>query len=185
MGLRAWDKPLYRVQGSVPHSGSLGTEAYPTPLHRFDAPAGRYPITYANDSRVGVFAEVYVDRGRRLGMEDADRRLVRIEPDAPLPVLDLLSDDTLGLLDLDERISTGDDYERCQQWALKAYESFEELCGIRYGARCAGRRTANYALFADRCASRVEARDLGRLADLADVVLAAADVYKLRVRFLA
>lgn len=166
------------------NSGSLDYRTYPTPRYRFDAPAGEYPTIYTNDSRVGVFAEVYVDRGRRLGSEDAGRRLVEIEPERPLPVVDLLSDNILTALDLDERISTGEDYERCQQWALALYETLPELCGIRYGARCAGRATANLALFADRCASNVALKDHGRLEDLPEVVLAATDRYKLRAAFL-
>ena len=166
------------------NSGTLDYRIYPTPRYRFDAPAGQYPIVYTNDSRVGVFAEVYVDRGRRLGSKDADRRLVEIVPERPLPIIDLLSDDILAALDLDERISTGEDYERCQQWALALYETLPELCGISYGARCAGRATANVALFADRCVSDVALKDHGRLKDLPGVVLAATDRYKLRATFL-
>lgn len=180
-----WTGPLYRIQDDAPASGRLSTTTYPTPHHRYDPQDGRYPVTYANDSRVGVFAEVYVDRGRRLGPEDADRRLVRMVAERPLEVFDLLNDDTLGLLDLDERVSTGDDYERCQQWALKLYESFEDVHGIRYGARCAGRSTANFAIFAERCVDDVRVVDLGRLKDLESVVLAATDAYKLRATFLA
>jgi hypothetical protein len=112
-----WEAPLFRIQDS----GVLGYRAYPEPLHRFDAPAGEYAVVYANDSEVGVFAEVYVDRGRRLGMEDARRHLVRILPGRPLRLVDLRADDTLAAVDLDARISVGDDYEACQEWALAFY----------------------------------------------------------------
>lgn len=173
-------EPLFRIQDTA----QLIYRTYPEPRYRFDAPGGRYPILYTNDSKVGVFAEVYVDRARRLGTEDAGRRLVEITPRSALALIDLTSDETLGAFELDERISTGDDYERCQQWALHLYRAMPNLQGIRYGARCAGRRCANVALFADRCAALLDVRDLGRLADLEEVVLRAADRYNLSVAFL-
>lgn len=176
-----WDGALFRIQNAE----TLVYKRYPGPRHRFDAPAGQYATIYANDSRIGVFAEVYVDAGRRLGAEDENRHLVEIVPQSPLPVIDLLSEDTLRDLKLDERISTGEDYERCQEWALKLYDEWPEVYGIRYGARCAGRSTANVALFAERCADSFEVRSLGRLGNLEETVLEAADRYGLRASFLA
>lgn len=180
MQLSAWDRSLYRIQDAA----ALAYRTYPSAKYRFDAPAGQYPILYANDSEFGVFAEVYVDRGRRLGPEDAGRHLVKLVPTSPLPLVDLLSDGTLRDLELDERISTGDDYERCQQWALKIYEEWPEVLGISYGARCAGRRTANVALFAERCEEQLDADPLGHLKDLEETVLSATDRYGLRASFL-
>lgn len=180
MQLSTWDRSLYRIQDAA----ALAYRTYPSARHRFDALAGQYPILYANDSEVGVFAEVYVDRARRLGPEDADRHLVELAPTSPLPLVDLLSDEILKDLKLDERISTGDDYERCQQWALKIYEEWPEAMGIRYGARCAGRRTSNVALFAERCEEELNLESLGRLKDLEEIVLSATDRYGLRASFL-
>lgn len=180
----AWEAPLFRIQDA----DSLTYKRYPAPRHRFDAPAGEYATVYANDSSTGVFAEVYVDAGRRLGTEDKNRHLVELaphSPPSPLPMIDLLSEDTLRDLKLDERISTGEDYERCQQWALTLHEQWSEVCGIRYGARCAGRNTANVALFAERCADNLRVRNLGRLGELDETVLEAADRYGLTVPFLA
>ncbi len=178
-----WESPLFRIQ----NADTLVYKRYPGPRYRFDAPEGQYSSVYANDSRIGVFAEVYVDAGRRLGVEDANRHLVEMEivPESPLPVIDLLSEGTLRDLGLDERISTGEDYERCQEWALKLHDHWPEVCGIRYGARCAGRSTANMALFAERCADSLQVRSLGRLGELEEIVLEAADRYRLRASFLA
>lgn len=177
----AWEAPLFRVQDA----DSLAYRRYPGPRHRFDAPGGQYASVYANDSSIGVFAEVYVDASRRLGAEDKNRHLVELAPQSSLPVVDLLSEDTLRDLKLDERISTGEDYERCQQWALKLHEQWPEVCGLRYGARCAGRNTANVALFAERCADYLQVRSLGRLGELEETVLEAADRYGLTASFLA
>lgn len=179
--LSGWDGPLYRIQNAP----ALAYRTYPSARYRFDAPAGQYPILYTNDSEVGVFAEVYMDRGRRLGPEDAGRHLVKLDPTGPLPLVDLLSDETLRDLGLDERVSTGDDYERCQRWALKIHQQWPEAMGIRYGARCAGRRTSNVALFAERCEGRLDLEPLGRLEDLEETVLRATDRYGLRASFLA
>jgi hypothetical protein len=55
-------------------------------------------------------------------MADAKRHLVRITPKRPLPLVDLKDDRTLSALDLDARISVGDDYEACRQWALAFYD---------------------------------------------------------------
>ena len=178
--LLAWDGPLYRIQDAA----ALAYKTYPSARYRFDAPAGQYPILYTNDSEVGVFAEVYTDRGRRLGSEDAARHLAKLVPTGPLPLVDLLSDGTLKDFELDERVSTGDDYERCQQWALKIHEEWHGAMGIRYGAHCAGRRTSNVALFVERCGDRLDLESMGRLKDLEEIVLAATDRYGLRATFL-
>jgi len=178
--LSAWDGFLYRIQDAA----ALVYRTYPSARYRFDAPTGQYPILYTNDSEVGVFAEVYTDRGRRLGPEDADRHLVKLVPTSPLPLVDLLSDEILRDFRLDERVSSGDDYERCQQWALKIHEEWPEAMGIRYGARCAGRQTSNVALFVERCGERLDLESLGRLKDLEEIVLGATDRYGLRASFL-
>jgi hypothetical protein len=174
-----WEAPLFRIQ----YSADLSHRAYPSPIYRFDAPAGEYAVIYANDSEVGVFAEVYVDRGRRLGMEDARRHLVGILPERPLRLVDLRAEGTLAALDLDARISVGDDYEACQEWGLAFYERWSEVSGICYAARNAGLTTRNVALF-DRCASALTLTSLGRLEDLEEIVLAATDSYGLSAPFL-
>jgi hypothetical protein len=178
---RAWEAPLYRIQNNA----SLAYKRYPSARHRFDAPAGQYAALYANDSSVGVFGEVYVSRGRRLGASDADRRLLELTPKRSVSLVDLRDDRTLAALDLDARISVGDDYETCQQWALAFHERWRELRGVCYAARAGGVQTTNVMLFAERCSEDLDLNALGRLADLEELVLTAADRYRLRVSFLA
>ena len=57
---------------------------------------------------------------------------------------------------------------------------------MAYAARWGGVRTTNIALFVERCEGDVVLSSLGRLGDpnLEDLVLEAADRYKLRVAFL-
>lgn len=83
----------------------------------------------------------------------------------PLPLVDLRDDRTLSALDLDARISVGDDYDACRQWAL----------------------TFHGGWLVERCREDIELHSLGRLGEpmLEDLVLEAADRYKLRVAFLA
>jgi hypothetical protein len=181
INFRKWEAPLYRIQNDA----SLAYERYPSARHRFDAPAGQYAAVYANDSSVGVFGEVYVSRGRRLGASDAARHLLELTPKHLFPLVDLRDDRTLAALDLDARISVGDDYETCQQWALAFHERWRELRGVCYAARAGGVRTANVMLFAERCARDLDVNVMGRLADHGALVLTAADRYRLRVSFLA
>ncbi len=179
--LHFWEAPLYRIQDE----DSLGHRRYPSAKHRFDAPGGQYAAFYANDSSVGVFGEVYVSRGRRLGRSDASRHLLELTPRRPLPLVDLRDDRALAALDLDARISVGDDYEACQQWALAFYERWPEICGVCYVARAGGVKTTNVAFFAERCVGGLDVDVLGRLAELDDLLLTAADRFRLRVSFLA
>ncbi len=41
--------------------------------------------------------------------------------------MDLTNDRTLSALDLDARISVGDDYESCRLWALAFHEGWPEV----------------------------------------------------------
>jgi hypothetical protein len=61
------------------------------------------------------------------------------------------------------------------------------VCGIDYAARWGGVRTTNVALFVERCQEDLVLDSLGHLGDVAleDLVLEAADRYKLRAAFLA
>jgi hypothetical protein len=172
---------LWRIQN--------GTEivacAYPAPRYRFDAPHGEYPVLYACASLLGTFAEVYGDRARRLGEHEGSRYLVRLVPRAPLLLVDLSDMRLLASLGLDERISVGDDYAACQVWALALWQRFPEIAGIRYRARKAGATVANVALFLDRCGEYIVGPpdDAHMLKECETVVLEAADVYKLVVKF--
>jgi hypothetical protein len=175
-----WEAPLWRLQKDP----GPAHRRYPGPRYRFDAPSGRYATVYANDSWLGVFGEVFVDRGRRIGRAERGLHLVRITTVRSLPLVDLRSNATLSAFDLDARISTGEDYETCQQWALALYEAYPEICGLRYAPRKAGEEFSNVALFAERCADALDYSSQGRLEELEDVVLAASREYKLHPAFL-
>ncbi|MGH3144318.1 MAG: RES domain-containing protein [Rubrobacter sp.] len=178
-----WTDPVYRIQDA----GRISSQRYPKLRYRFDAPGGEYAVLYANDTRVATFNESYAEKRRRIPAADAQRHLVRITPKRPLPLVDLRDDRTLSAMGLDARISVGDDYEACRQWALAFHEEWPEVCGIAYAARWCGVRTTNVALFVERCREDLVVDSLGRLGDpaLEDLVLEDADRYKLRVAFLA
>jgi hypothetical protein len=175
-----WKGQLWRIQ----RSPEPDHKRYPSPRHRFDAAGGRYAAIYTNDDKVGTLGEVYVDRGRRLGRQEGKRHLVRITATSALRLVDLRSDETLSALDLDARISTGEDYEACQKWALALYEALPDIAGLRYAPRKAGEGCSNVVLFAERCAASLEYWAEGRLEELEDVVLAAVGRYRLRAAFL-
>ncbi len=177
-----WTDPVYRIQDD----DLISSRRYPKPRYRFDAPGEEYAVLYANDTKVATFNESYAEKRRRIPEADAKRHLVRITPKRPLPLVDLRDDRTLSALDLDARISVGDDYEACRQWALAFHEEWPEVCGIAYAARWGGVRTMNVALFVERCREDIGLGSLGRLGEpaLEDLVLEAADRYKLRVVFL-
>ncbi len=177
------DRPRLPHPGRRPH---LLPELPGTPLP-FDAPGGEYAILYANDAKVATFNESYAERRRRIPEADAKRRLVKITPKRPLPLVDLRDDRTLSALDLDARISVGDDYEACRTWALAFHEEWPEVRGIAYAARWGGVRTTNVALFIERCREDIVLDSLGHLGDptLEDLVFEAVDRYKLRAAFLA
>jgi hypothetical protein len=96
----------------------------------------------------------YAEKRRRIPTADAETHLVRITPRAPLPLVDLTDDQTLSVLDLDARVSVGDDYEACSLWALAFHERWPEVCGVAYAARWGGVRTTNVALFVGAASSR-------------------------------
>ena len=176
-----WVGDLWRIQNGT----GITPRIYPEPRYRFDAPGGEYPVFYACASPLGTFAEVYGDRGRRLGEYEGGRYLVRIAPTSPLPLVDLSDVHTLAALNLDERVSTGDDYAACQAWALALWRQLPDVVGLRYRARKAGADTANVALFLDRCLTdlAVPPEDAKALAEREELVLAAADLYHLAVTF--
>lgn len=161
----------------------MSLRRYPTPWYRFDAPAGEYSTLYASVDRIATFAEVYRGRGSRIEHDEADRYLVRLSPTRPLTLIDLREHDILVALNLDERISVGDDYVACQAWALAFYRSLPEVMGICYRSRLAGVLATNVVLFTDRAAALVDIVAEGRLRDLESTVLAAAERFGLTVLF--
>ena len=171
---------MWRIQNGT----EIVARTYPAPRYRFDAPHGAYPVLYACASQLGTFAEVYGDRARRLGELEGERYLVRLVPQEPLLLVDLLDVRLLASLGLDERISVGDDYATCQAWAHALWQGLPEIAGIRYRARKAGATVTNVALFLDRCGDHIVGSpdDARKLEELEAIVLEAADVYNLVVK---
>jgi hypothetical protein len=56
---------------------------------------------------------------------------------APIPVLDLVGV-APRVFGLDQRIATSRDYPQCQEWARAFYDSYPEICGLRWRGRQAG-----------------------------------------------
>ena len=176
-----WTADLWRIQ----NGSAIVARTYPQPRYRFDAPGGEYPVLYGCASPLGTLAETYADRARRLGSSEGSRYLVRLVLRAPIPLVDLLDVRLVASLGLDERISVGDDYATCQAWALALWRKIPEIMGIRFRARKAGATVANVALFLDRCGDQliVPLNDAHMLEELEPVVLEAADIYNLAVKF--
>ncbi len=172
---------MWRIQNGM----EIMSRIYPEPRYRFDAPHGEYPVLYACASQLGTFAEVYGDRARRLGEHEGGRYLVRLVPRAPLPLIDLSDMRLLASLGLDERVSVSDDYMACQAWSLAFWQRLPEIAGIRYRARKAGATIVNVALFLDRCGDHIviSPDDARMLEGLEAIVLEAADIYNLVVKF--
>lgn len=180
IALLRWDADLWRIQ----NTDQLQYGTYPAPRYRFDAPHGEYPLIYACDSALGGFAEVYGERGRRLGVNEGQRYLIHFVPRTSLWLVDLHDIQLLSTLRLDERISIGNNYRACQAWALTFYQQLPQASGIRYRARKAGATVSNVALFADRSAHLLDiVADTDRLENRMSLVLRAAAIYNLIVKF--
>ena len=179
---RAWTNPVYRIQAEA----KISSRTHQKPRYRFDASGGEYAVVYANDTKVATFNEAYAEKRRRIPRADAERHLIRITPKIPLLLVDLTDDRTLSALGLDARISVGDDYAACHQWAQAFHEGWPEACGLAYAARWGGVRTTNVALFVERCREDLAVKSLGRLGDpaLENLVLEAVDRYNLTATFL-
>lgn len=176
-----WTDDLWRIQNGT----EIAAHTYPQPRFRFDAPNGEYPVLSASASPSGTFAETYGDRARRLGVSEGGRYLIRLVPQMPISLVDLLDVRLLASMGLDERISVGDDYAVCQAWALALWRGLSAIQGIRFRARKAGAMVTNVALFLDRCSEHLTLplNDAHMLKDLEPVVLEAADIYNLVVKF--
>lgn len=179
---RPWTELVYRIQAEA----QISSRRHQKPRYRFDAPGREYAVIYANDTKVATFNEAYAEKRRRIPRADAERHLIRITPKRPLPLVDLTDDRTLSALGLDARISVGDDYAACHQWARAFHEGWPQACGIAYAARWGGVRTTNVALFVERCREDIAVDSLGRLGDpaLENLLLEAVDRYNLTAAFL-
>lgn len=148
--------------------------------YRFDAPAGEFPVLYANSDRLACFAEAYGDTGTIESIQGS-RFLSLVSALRPLRLVALDDATTRRRCGLDGRICTAKQYGVTQRWSKSFHVWFPEADGLRYSSRHAGERH-NYALFLDRCASDLAVYPQGQLQDLHRVVLFAADTYVLAVK---
>lgn len=159
----------------------LKIESHPTGKFRFDAPAGEYRALYGSADRLATFAEVYGDV-RVIEESQKGRKLSRISSTDALRLIPLDAPGTQKLLGLDGRIGMSKQYPATQRWASRLFQWLPEAQGIRYLSRHAG-ENRNYCLFLERCAGELEVEDHGSIASLREVVMLAADRYRLEVHW--
>lgn len=147
---------------------------------RFDAPAGEFPVSYANEERHHVFVEVYGDTDDRriIAPDQANRRISVAKLTRTLRVVDLGDARALSRLGVDARICTTIDYPRTQAWCVKIRELCPDADGIRYPGRKAG-RADNRALFLDKCADALDWTEVGTIATERDLVLRACEMFEI------
>lgn len=161
------------------HRGSRAIDPtiFPTGKFRFDAPAGEYPVTYANLDEYAPFNEVFGDL-RSIPATARDTRFARIEVSRPLRLVAIDDPATLAAFDLDLQISASRDYDWTRRWSLAWHRWYPDADGIRYlGRHAAG--ALNLCLYVDRCGDALTARDLGALPDLPERGLEAARRFRL------
>jgi hypothetical protein len=170
--------PLWRLHGEA---GPLLKKGANPGIYRFDAPAGQYPVTYANQDRLGVFGERFGDTG---WIKNADRgiRLSRLTPRRPLRLLPLDLAPTQRAFGIDARVCVSRRYDATQRWGFAFHQWYPEADGIRYTARLAGPHL-NLCLFLDRCAGDLEVLTIGALASLPMDVLRAGADYDLAIEW--
>jgi hypothetical protein len=138
-------------------------------------------VIYGNRDRLAAFAEVYGD-ARVIDEGQKERRLSRISSAGELSLVPLDDPGTQKRLRLDGRIGMSKQYPTTQRWALSLYRWFPEAQGVRYLSRHAGEEH-NYCLFLERYSGSLQVEGLGRIGDLREVVLRAADRYRLEVHW--
>jgi hypothetical protein len=144
---------------------------------RFDAPAGEYLVSYGGADRLGIFAEVFGDLGR-ITPPNAERRLSLLSSRRALHLVTLDDAMSLRYFGLDARICDTDDYALTRAWSTALHDWYPTCDGLRYMSRKATPHV-NYCLYLDRCGDAIDLFVQGRLRDLRDLVLFAADRYRL------
>jgi len=156
---------LWRVHGEP---DPLNPPTYARGRFRFDAPAGEFPVTYANVDHGACFAEVYGDR-KQVPADHGERRLSSIFAHRPLKVIALDEGPVLQALGTDNRIATTTDYDVTMEWSFALHQWFPEADAIRYQGRKATAQL-NYCFYLDRCFDDLETRLFGPLKELERLV---------------
>lgn len=153
------------------------------PRHRFDDPASRRSVSYANERFTGCVAEVYGDR-RVIPSRDADRLLSTLTASRQLRLIRLDDSRVQAAFGLDARISASVEYVTTRAWGEALWTWYPQADGIRYRARHAGEDdTRNVCLFLDRCADDLDVTHRGSLNSDRLRLTRAARAYHLTVLF--
>jgi hypothetical protein len=130
-------------------------------LNRFDAPHGEYGILYAAEDDFCAFVEVFGDPLDRRILSHADLSkyyLSQVRATKPLKLVDLAQG---RLRQADARLTSGDDYNLSQAWALALWTHPDEPDGILWRPRHDPSKES-VGLF-DRAQRRIRTRRLRRL----------------------
>jgi hypothetical protein len=155
-------------------------DKHPTGKWRFDAPVGEYQVTYVNQDRHAIFAEVFGDSGE-VSPRNLGRRCSRMSSTRLLRLIPLDDAIAVAALHTDIRISGETDYDRTMQWSLALHQWYPSADGIRYLGRHA-LQYRNYCLFLDRCRRDLNFSFEGELEDRRDHVMTACDRFNLAPR---
>lgn len=112
---------------------------------------------------------------------EGDRFLSRVWSTRPLRLISLDDGQVLRALGLDLRISATTSYRRTRLWGLRLHDWMPRADGLRYVGRHATTHL-NFCLFLDRCGDALEFETRGRLKELRDHVIRAADAWSLAPR---
>jgi len=138
---------------------------HPTGKYRFDAPAGKFGVTYVSYDRLAVFAETYADGSRMLAKSEAKRMRSRLRSTRPLRLLGMDDMAVAAAFGLDNRLSTEKPYDRTQAWSAAWHDWYPEMDGLRFlGRKSAPHR--NVCLYLDRCSNALEYQNDDRLENL-------------------
>jgi hypothetical protein len=140
--------------------------------HRFDAPAGEYPVTYTAATFDACVAEKFQDR-RVVEHRRLTEHVSVVSSLRDLRLVPLHDSVMLAQFGLDARIWTAIDYPTSQQWSRQLHGWFPTADGIYYRPRHAHEQLA-CCLFLDRCRSHLDVRPDGDLGTDRDRLLRAA-----------
>lgn len=106
-------------------------------LFRFNAPAMEFGISYFSKSIRGAFAErfLWMTGTKWISEEEIKKNYLAVfASTVPLKLVNLTGKG-LPLIGADNRLCSGDDYSKSQQWSLSIWQHNEKPDGILYEAR--------------------------------------------------
>lgn len=140
---------LWRIDATAPAEWTW--EGFPNPRYRFDPEHGTFRVRYAGRSLVGAVLEKYQSVGRYIPADHANMHLVRLVADRHLSVFDLRVEQNLDVLEIDDRVSTGQHpnvWATCHRLADAALRWWDDVDAIVYRSRTTPATSSNLAFFA-------------------------------------